>query len=71
MAIMVSSEDQKKINTVLMDFHTARNSLHSVRVIDPDSARTMSRAVDTLRSIGQRLTGLGLEFNREVGFDDE
>jgi hypothetical protein len=31
----------------------------------------MTRAVDTLRSIGKRLTGLGLEFKREVGFDDE
>ena len=70
MAVLFSSQDQKKINTMLMDFHTVRNSLASLRVNDSESADIKIQAVETLRSIGNQLTGLGLEFKREAGFED-
>ncbi len=71
MALIIGSQDQKKINSLLMDFHSTRHDLASVYAGDPQSARIHQRAVESLRSIGRRMAGLGLVFKKEAGFDDE
>ena len=71
MAIIITKEDQRAINTMLMDFHTVKSTLSSVRVADPQSAAIQLRASDTMRSIARRMEKLGITFNQEAGFDEE
>ena len=70
MAIIIPEEDQPVVNTMLMDFHTARSTLASVRVADPESAAIQARASDTMRSIAARMQAIGFVFKNEAGFDE-